>query len=223
MPLTRRSFGVLLLLILGTAAARPGAAPVTPDGLAQAIQKRYETIRDFSADFQHSYRGGVLRTEVVERGTASFKKPGMMRWVYETPERKEFVSDGRRIYAYIPADRQVVVSTVPPDDAAPLPVLFLAGKGHVGRDFVVSLPGEPSAARATVKMVPRNAGADYAHMLLTVELPSLRIVGLTTVDLQGGTSAFTFARLKENQGLSDTQFAFRIPKGVDVLTDDGAR
>ncbi|MGE0393201.1 MAG: outer membrane lipoprotein carrier protein LolA [Vicinamibacterales bacterium] len=223
MPLSHRAFGLPLLLTLAGAAAAPGAAPLTPDGLAQAIQTRYETIRDFTADFEHSYRGGALKTQVVERGVATFKKPGMMRWVYEVPERKEFVSDGRRIYAYIPADRQVVVSTVPPDDAAPLPVLFLAGKGNVGRDFTASLPGEASATRATLKLVPRHGGADYAHMLLTVELPSLRIAGLTTVDLQGGTSAFTFTRLKENQGLSDKQFAFRIPKGVDVLTDDGDR
>ncbi len=227
MPLKRRAFGVLLLLALAAlgagAAAAPGTAPMTPDALAQALQKRYETIRDFTADFQHSYRGGALKTQVVERGVATFKKPGMMRWVYESPERKEFVSDGRRIYAYIPADRQVVVSAVPPDDAAPLPVLFLAGKGNVSRDFIASLPDEASATRATLKLVPRSAGADYAHMLLSVDLPALRIVGLTTVDLQGGTSTFAFSRLKENQGLTDTQFAFRIPKGVDVLTDDGAR
>lgn len=223
MPLRRRALGVLLVLALGTAGAAPAAAPLTPDALARAIQTRYETIRDFTADFEHSYRGGVLRTQVVERGVATFKRPGMMRWVYETPERKEFVSDGRRIYAYIPADRQVVVSTVPSDDAAPLPILFLAGKGDVGRDFIASLPGDASATRATLKLVPKHAAADFTHMLLAVDLPSLRIVGLTTVDLQGGTSAFTFSRLKENQGLTDKQFAFRIPKGVDVLTDDGAR
>jgi outer membrane lipoprotein carrier protein len=223
MPLRRRSFDVLLVLTSAAFGAAPGAAPVTPDSLALAIQKRYESIRDFSADFQHSYRGGALRTEVVERGVATFKKPGLMRWVYETPERKEFVSDGRRIYAYIPADRQVVVSTVPPDDAAPLPVLFLAGRGHVGRDFIASLPGGATPTQAVLKLVPRAAGADYTHMLLTVDLPALRIVGLTTVDFQGGTSAFSFSRMKENQGLTDKPFTFRIPKGVDVLTDDGAR
>ncbi len=228
MPLKRRAFGVLLLVALAAVASdaapgAPAAGPVTPDALAQALQTRYQTIRDFTADFQHSYRGGALKTQVVERGVAMFKKPGMMRWVYESPERKEFVSDGRRIYAYIPADRQVVVSAVPPADAAPLPVLFLAGKGDVSRDFIASLPGVASPGRATLKLVPRVPGADYDHMLLTVELPALRIVGLTTVDLQGGTSTFAFSRLKENQGLADTQFAFRIPKGVDVLTDDGAR
>lgn len=223
MPLPRRSIGVLLLLAVAASVPVDSAAPVTPDGLAQAIQRRYDTIRDFTADFQHSYRGGVLRTEVVERGTAAFKKPGMMRWVYEAPERKEFVSDGQRIYTYIPADRQVIVSAVPAPEAAPLPVLFLAGKGNVTRDFTVSFSGTPTPTGATLALVPRAPDADYARMLLTVDLPGLRILGLTTVDLQGGTSAFTFTRLKENQGLTDKQFAFRIPKGVDVLTDDGAR
>ena len=38
---------------------------------------------------------------------SSSSGPGEMRWVYTAPERKEFVSDGVKIYAYFPADRQV--------------------------------------------------------------------------------------------------------------------
>lgn len=224
MPPAFRLIGVMLLATVGAqAAATPPGVPASPEALAQAVQQHYDTVRDFSADFEHTYRGGVLRTAVVERGTAVFKKPGLMRWVYLTPERKEFVSDGHRIYVYIPEDRQVIVSQMPADTAAPLPVLFLAGKGDIRRDFVVSLPEASTARSATLAMRPRSSGADYAQMLLTVELPALRVTGLTTVDLQGGTSAFTFTHLKENQGLSDKQFAFRIPKGVDVLTDDGSR
>jgi len=36
---------------------------------------------------------------------------------------------------------------------------------------------------------------------------------------QGGTSTFAFTKLKENVGLADTQFTFKIPRGVDVVTD----
>ena len=39
-----------------------------------------------------------------------------MRWVYTAPERKEFVSDGAKIYSYLPADKQVIVSPVPAGD-----------------------------------------------------------------------------------------------------------
>ena len=214
---------LLLTPLLAAGSGVRAAAPPTPEAFARAVQARYETVRDFSAAFEHSYRGGVLRTQITERGVATIKKPGMMRWIYEAPERKEFVSDGRRIYSYIPRDRQVVVSTVPSDDAAPLPILFLAGKGDVTRDFLASFPEPPTSNRVTLKLTPRAPAADYDHMLLVLESPSLRILGLTTVDLQGGRSSFTFSRLKENQGLSDKQFAFRIPAGVDVLTDDGAR
>ena len=38
-----------------------------------------------------------------------------------------------------------------------------------------------------------------------------------TVDAQGGTSSFSFTNLKENVGLADKEFAFKIPRGVDVV------
>ncbi len=80
----------LIPAMLGAAQPRPA-----PDALAKSLQQRYQGIRDFSADFVHSYRGGVLRTQTQERGTVSVKKPGRMRWTYTAPEKKEFVSDGR--------------------------------------------------------------------------------------------------------------------------------
>ena len=40
-----------------------------------------------------------------------------------------------------------------------------------------------------------------------------------TVDGQGGTSTFAFTNLKENIDLPDSQFQFKMPKGVDVVTD----
>ena len=62
-----------------------------------------------------------------------------MRWDYTAPEQKLFVSDGVKIYSYIPQDKQVIVAGVPPDDEAATPALFLAGKGNLTRDFTASL------------------------------------------------------------------------------------
>ena len=56
--------------------------------LAKALQARYQTVRDFTADFVQTYRGGVLRTETRERGTVAVKKPGRMRWIYTEPGAK---------------------------------------------------------------------------------------------------------------------------------------
>jgi outer membrane lipoprotein-sorting protein len=38
------------------------------------------------------------------------------------------------------------------------------------------------------------------------------------VDAQGGKSSFSFTNLKENVGLADKEFAFKIPRGVDVVS-----
>jgi len=54
--------------------------------------------------------------------------------------------------------------------------------------------------------------------VLVLDPGSLAIRGLVTVDAQGGKSSFTFTNLKENIGLADKEFAFTIPRGVDVVS-----
>jgi len=209
-----------LALSLGLMPAFPAAqAPPAPEAVARALQQRYQGIRDFSAEFVHTYRGGVLRTQTTERGTVVIKKPGLMRWLYTNPERKEFVSDGRKVYSYIPEDRQVMVGTVPPDDQATTPALFLAGKGDIVRDFTATYAEPPAPRTTALKLTPRRTEPEYEYLIVTIDAGTLQIRALTTRDRQGGDSTLAFANLKENQGISDKEFVFRIPRGVDIITD----
>src|SRR3954466_31010 len=107
-----------------TLAAVLFAAAVTASAtdLAQSLQHKYDTIRDFSADFVHTYTGGVLHKQITERGKVLVKKPGKMRWEYTSPEKKLFISDGVRVYQYIPADNQVTQGAAPKDDQPGAPI-----------------------------------------------------------------------------------------------------
>ncbi len=205
---------LLSLSVLGS--AQTGRSP---EQLARALQERYQSVRDFTADFVQTYRGGVLRTETRERGTVAVKKPGRMRWIYTSPERKEFVSDGIKMYAYIPEDKQVTVSNVPTDAEAPTPVLFLAGKGDLVKDFTATPAESPIPGLEAIKLTPRRKEPEYEYLVVTVDPASLQIRALTTRDRQGGESTLTFENLKENQGISDKDFAFRIPRGVDIISN----
>jgi outer membrane lipoprotein carrier protein len=190
-----------------------------PEALARSLQQRYQGIKDFSADFVHSYRGGVLKTQTQERGKVAVKKPSRMHWIYTAPEKKEFVSDGVKIYSYIPQDRQVIVSSVPPDDQATTPALFLAGKGDIVRDFSATYVEPAVPGTLSLKLIPRRSQPDYEYFVVAADPATLQIRALTTRDRQGGDSTLTFSNLKENQGIPDKEFAFRIPRGVDVITD----
>ena len=211
--------GLFLAMAAAVSAAQTGA-PASADSVARDLQKKYDRMVDFSADFVHSYRGGVLKQQATERGRLLVKKPGKMRWEYTTPEKKTFVSDGHKLYSYIPRDRQVLVSTVPPDDQAPAPALFLTGKGNIARDFNTAFDKVAEAPPGTVvlRLTPKKPEPEYNSLTLVLQPGTLNLSMLITVDPQGGRSVFTFTNLKENVGLTDKQFVFKIPDGVEVLT-----
>ena len=200
-----------------------GAQPPTADAVARDLQRKYDRVTDFSADFVHSYRGGVLRQQATERGTLLVKKPGKMRWEYTSPEKKLFVSDGHKIYSYIPQDRQVVIGTMPRDEQAPTPALFLTGKGDITRDFTAGFDKVPEAqpGSTALKLTPKRREPEYESLTLVVDPKTLALQMLITLDAQGGRSAFSFSNLKENVGLADSQFVFKMPRNVDVVTDGG--
>ena len=213
----------VLILLSATVAAQ--SAPATAEAVARDLQQKYDRVVDFSADFVHAYRGGVLRQQATERGRLLVKKPGKMRWEYTAPEKKLFVSDGRKVYSYVPQDKQVIVGTMPKDEQAPTPALFLAGKGDITRDFDVAFDkvSDAPAGSIALKLTPKRREPEYESLTLVVEPKTLNLQMLVTIDAQGGRSAFTFSNLKENVGLGDNQFVFQMPRNVDVVTDAGGR
>jgi outer membrane lipoprotein carrier protein len=194
-----------------------------PVALAAKVQQRYNGIKDIQGDFVQTYEGGVLRTKTTERGTVAIKRPGKMRFVYVKPEKKEFVSDGNRLYTHLVADKQVIVSPAPGPDQGDIPAMFLAGQSDLARDYTPSFTPLPGAAPGlvTLKLLPRKKSEEYESIGIGVDPTTLQIQFLTAVDTQGGRSSFSFSNLKENRGLTDKQFEFRIPRGVDVVTNGG--
>lgn len=213
--MTRLLLSALLLMAPAVAASqtRPPAADT-----ARAVQQKYDLVKDFSADFTHVYEGGVLKKKSTERGTVQIKKPGRMRWEYTTPDKKVFVSDGRKIYSYIPADKQAIVSSMPADDEATTAVLFLAGKGSLTRDFNVSYAASAADGAWALRLDPRRTQRDYDWLVIGVDPKTMRIRSLTAADQQGGRSTFQFTNYRENTGLADAVFVFKIPRGTDVIT-----
>jgi outer membrane lipoprotein carrier protein len=218
-----RAVAIGASVMLQTAAPPPAGGPQLPPAaeVAAALQQKYDAIRDFTADFVHESEGGMLRKKQTERGVLQVKKPGMMRWDYKVPEPKVFVSDGRRIYLHIPADNQVIVSPVPDEDQATTAVLFLVGKGNLTRDFTVSYTSGCAADAYCLRLDPKLPDRDYDWLQIVVDRRTLQIRTLSAADAQGGRSTFQFSNFKENVGLPDKTFAFKIPRGADVTTNGG--
>ena len=217
----------LLLSFCYSSPASPLLAQIPPrpdpTTLAGLLQKHYDQVRDFAADFVHVYEGGALRMTATEKGTVQIKKPGKMRWHYDTPEEKLFVFDGRTMYAYFLDEAQVTVSPMPQGDEISAAVLLLTGRGNLARDFrpeYVELPDLPNDSYA-LRLEPIVPTPDYTSLTLVVDRSNLMLHRLISIDRQGGISTFRFSNLEENLGIADSHFLFTIPANVEIIRHEG--
>jgi outer membrane lipoprotein-sorting protein len=218
------ALAMLSLLATGAANATPyvlhGQTP-SPADLAQSLQKRYATIKDFRADFTHAVQGSVLRTiRTTERGEIKVKKPGRVWMTYAAPQKKDFVADGRCIYTSVAADRSGTKGAMPTGDDISLAILFVAGRGDLVKDFKATMPAEQPADAWHLTLTPIKRQEDFATMTLVVDRKTLMLRGMTTIDHKGGTFVFTFTNIRENVGLKDSDFHFSFPRNTNVIHTD---
>jgi len=197
------------------------APPEDVNKLVTGLQVRYQSVRSVRADFTQTYRAPGMQQ--VESGTLQMQKPGLMRWEYRQPEFKLFVADGRNLYLYTPADRQVLISDFQAEDARATPLQFLLGKGDIRASFQVSSEAEfPSRLQNTglVRLTPRSPQTDYAYVVLEIDLTSFELRRLAIRERTGNISEFLLTNLETNLPLKRNAFEFRIPKGVEVIRLD---
>ncbi|HXT70023.1 MAG TPA: outer membrane lipoprotein carrier protein LolA [Vicinamibacterales bacterium] len=212
-------FLIRLTFVLAGVATLSGQAGQT-DGpaaadLAKRLQARYQTVRDFTADFSQTYQGVLLRKGATETGKLLLKKPSRIRMTYEKPEKKTFVSDGSQFYSYFPENRAGSVHALPKNGESSTALLFIAGRGDLTRDFTPSLAGVQQPGEWQLKLVPRTPQSDFQTLTLIVNRATLALNGFVTVDDQG-TNTIRFLNVRENTGLRDDAFIFQFPKGTQI-------
>src|SRR6266849_168600 len=107
---------------------------IAPDAkpIIVVLEARYRAAHTLQATFleRYSENGRLVR---VEAGRAYFRKPGKMRWEYESPEKNLFLVDGKTAWFYVPADH--TVTRVPAKQSTDwrTPLALLAGQMKVSR------------------------------------------------------------------------------------------
>lgn len=196
------------------ASPAPSAPSIPAHDLARRLEQRHRSAGDLTARFVQTYRSGLIGREVVERGVVSIKQPGRMRWEYQKPEKKTFVSDGKTFYFYVPADRQVIIRDQAGDRG--VPALLLSGQGNLLQQFEAGVEAAP-AGRSRLRLVPRKPDPEIEKILVDVDAEA-RIRAIQVFDAQGNLSRFDFDEIRENVGLKDRLFRFQIPSGVEVVS-----
>ncbi len=212
-------FTALVLVLSSSATAVSSQAEL--DQLIKALQAKYNRLSSLAAGFTQIYTAPGERTR-RESGHVLLKKPGRMRWDYTSPETKLFISDGKWIYEYVPAERYATRSSVKESDDLRAPFAFLLGRGNLRRDFKHIEFASEAPAKAgykVLRMIPKRT-QDFKELLIEVEPSSLQLSRLSLIESNGARSDFLFSNVRENAPAGAEQFIFKAPAGVEVRNND---
>jgi outer membrane lipoprotein carrier protein len=209
---------VWICAALATLVPRVSLASADIDAIVRKVQERYDSTRDFTADVTQEMTIASLGKTTTAHGTVAFKRPGKMRWDLSQGDEQIIVADGQTLWLYQPKEKQVLKAPFDAAFRATTPISFLTGVGKISQDFDVSLdPKDDKGAEIHLILVPRH-DSSVGKLRLTVARDTGEIRGAEIYDPLGNVSRLRFEHIKRNVGLSDDQFAFQVPPGVDVIS-----
>jgi outer membrane lipoprotein carrier protein len=218
-------------------------APTAPDvkSIAAKLEARYHGAHTLRATFleRYSENGQVVRSEA---GEAFFRRPGKMRWEYESPEKNVFLVDGKTAWFYVPADHTVTRAPAKQSTDWRTPLALLAGEMKLSRvcarveptsaekpatpgNMVLYCPlrgtdSNPQPAEAGASVKPDTAPTDSVFLEVvpgTGELARVLVRQRAGIEVE-----FKFAGWQFDPPVADSFFRFEVPRGVAIVNAESA-
>jgi outer membrane lipoprotein carrier protein len=117
----------LLRLFSGLLVVSAFAADSQLDILLRKVETRYNSAKTLQVIFTEQYTTGKGIIQ-PESGVLDLRKPGRMRWDYNQPKGKFWVSDGKFHYLYNPVENRVEKMKLKESEDMRAPLAFLLGK-----------------------------------------------------------------------------------------------
>jgi len=209
---------LLLAVLIGVPTGTPishaqSLKPGQPDPILRKVDEHYNHLSSLRASYSEHYTGmGMDRTE---SGTLLLKKPGRMRWSYNTPVGKVFILDGKFGWFYTPGDNQATRIDAKKLDDLRSPLRFLLGYTQLEKELekpVITPRGSGYRIAGTPK------GMSQRVKLLSLAVTSSgAIESMKIEEIDGAVTEFTFSAMQENIPVRDSDFTFTPPAGVAVV------
>ena len=201
-----------LISVLALLGALQAAAQQPP--ILKQVDDHYNHLSTLRARYLERYTGmGLDRSE---SGTLLLKKPGRMRWAYDTPPGKVFILDGKYAWFYTPGDPQVQRTPAKQLDDLRSPLRFLLGHTELAKELD-HISVTPNAQGDLISGVPKGMETRVRQLSLQVT-PTGTITEMRIEEADGAVTDFQFTEIQENAPTADQDFRFSPPPGVTIVT-----
>ena len=184
------------------------------DTLLKGVEARYNKTKTLQVLFHEDYTppGRPKRTE---NGTLVLRKPGKMRWDYEQPKGKLFISDGKFLWLYTPDENRAEKMKLKESDDMRAPLAFLLGKLDFQKEFRnLQAKAEGPDMRVTGDSKSENLPYSSVEFVVTPE-QRIRLVKVTGYD--HSVLEFRLEQEKVDLPVDAKLFQFQVPKGAQLV------
>jgi outer membrane lipoprotein carrier protein len=202
-----------------TAGRAQTPAFTTADALAQQFESSYRDVKSLRAGFTQTYTSGG-RTR-IEAGRVALARGGLMRWDYQRPGEKLFISDGKQVSLYVSEEHQLTRSPVKSSEDFRVPFEVLLNRVNLRRVFAqveladAALDHDP--AGHVLRAFPKKQFAeDYSNVLIELS-PQLDVQRLVVNYPDHSRMEFRFDHIERNPLLPRTLFQFIPPAGTEII------
>lgn len=188
--------------------------------VVEKIQNKYEEITDFHAKFTQEAAVKALNKVQKSDGEVWFKKPGKMRWNYYAPEKDQIVSDGRTLWFYNVAEKQVIESPLAQVSDTQNTTSLLSGLGNIKEVFNASFADGAelsSSGSYLIELKPKSDEEQYNKAIVAFDKNSMLVNSIYLYDPFGNLTTISLSNIKIDNGLEDSLFSFNVPSGVEVI------
>jgi outer membrane lipoprotein carrier protein len=182
--------------------------------IAAQVESHYNQARTLSVKFFEAYEvQGHKRP--TESGTLRLQKTGKMRWDYERPAGKLFLSDGKNIYLYTSGDNRVEKIRIRDTEDMRAPFAFLLGHLDFKKQFR-DFRERTEEGGEWLDASPKTDRAPYERVeMLVATSGSIRRLKILGKD--GSLTSFAFSDEMLNLQIDDKLFHFTVPPGAEVV------
>ncbi len=199
-----KTLTVLLALTLLTAGSARAAE----------LDRAAAALAGTEAQFTQRFTPKGFKNSQIDSGSVIFGTLPMMRWTYARPEQKVFVFDGNRSWFYLPAEKQVTVTTLDERHRADLPFLMIGDPVARARRFLVK--ETTRGGRVITTLQPRDGTAMIRLVTITIASATHSIQQVAYSDRDGNETVFEFSAVTRRPVPAEL-FQFTPPAGVDVV------
>lgn len=210
----------------GFAVSREVSGQSELDNVLAEMDKADAAFNTLKADIVYTRTITLLESREVSEGEIKYKKPKRMYLKFDSPRNEVNVSDGKYVWVYHPAEKQVEkYETSDSKQSAQGMSFFGFGYGEsvaaAKKNYKITLletKEEGGKKFYVLDLLPRDPKSQYSDVRLWVE-EGLWLPGRIELYESEGeiVNVIELNNIKLNKGMSDKIFIFDVPRGVEVV------